>query len=351
MRLKKSEDMNQVDVNVNEVLYIGADVHERETQLAIFEPGGTLLQEKRIPTKDLQSYVASLPSKEKHLALESVGFIYPLYDKLRQIPGCEVAVANPKRLRQVSDSKQKHDRADAKVLGNLIRTNFLKRSHMSDLETREKRFLINDRVKYGLRRSELRGSIRWLLKRRGIEIGCDPFSREGRRKLREEVVLQEIDIRLQELELVESIIEKLDKQIINVVSGDEKAKLLDTLPGIAPYTALFLSSAFDDVDRFVDSKHACAYLGLVPSLFQTGDVSFTGHITRDGNKFLRRNLVECARVAVRKDPHLKEFYLKLRRKRGERKALIAVARKMVAYAYWMLKRNQTYEELAPWTHT
>jgi transposase len=335
------------EVNGNDVLYIGADVHERETQLAIFDPGGTRLQEKRIPTKDLQSFVHHLPAKEKHLALESLGFIYPLYDKLKQIPRCEVAVANPKRIRQVSDSKQKHDRADAKILGNLIRTNFLKRSYMSGHETREKRFLINDRVKYGLRRSQLRGSIRWLLKRRGIEIE-HPFSPEGKMKLREEIRLQEIDIRLQELELVESIIEKLDRQIIQVASVDEKAKLLDTLPGVAPYTALFLSSALDDVNRFPDSKHACAYLGLVPSVFQTGDVSVTGHITRDGNKFLRRNLVECARVAVRKDPHLKGFYLKLRRTRGEKKALIAVARKMVSYAYWMLKRNQTYEELAPW---
>jgi transposase len=343
--------MNEVEVNGNGVLYIGADVHERETQLAIFEPGGTLLEEKRILTRDLQSYLISLPAKEKHLALESLGFIYPLYDKLKQIPGCEVAVANPKRLRQVSDSRQKHDRADAKVLGNLLRTNYLKRSHMVDVETREKRFLINDRVKYGLRRSELRGSIRWLLKRRGIKIEHDPFSREGRKELREKVQLQEITIRLQELELVESIIEKLDRQIVHVVAVDKKAKLLDTLPGLAPYTALFLSSAFDNVDRFPDSKHACAYLGLVPSLHQSGDVTFTGHITRDGNKFLRRNLIECARVAVRKDPHLREFYLKLKRKRGERKALIAVARKMVAYAYWMLKRNQTYEELAPWTHT
>jgi hypothetical protein len=98
------------EVNGNDVLYIGADVHERETQLAIFELGGRLLQEKRIPTRDLQSYVHSLPAKEKHLALESLGFIYPLYDKLKQIPKCEVAVANPKRLRQVSDSKQKHDK-------------------------------------------------------------------------------------------------------------------------------------------------------------------------------------------------------------------------------------------------
>jgi hypothetical protein len=137
--------MNEVEVSGNDVLYIGADVHERETQLAIFEPGGTLLQEKRIATKDLQSFLHSLPAKEKHLALESLGFIYPLYDKLTRIPGCEIAVANPKRIRQVSDSKQKHDRVDAKILGNLIRTNFLKRSYMSDPKTREKRFLINDR--------------------------------------------------------------------------------------------------------------------------------------------------------------------------------------------------------------
>ena len=55
---------------------------------------------------------------------------------------------------------------------------------MADEETREKRFLVNDRVKYGLRRAELRGSIRWLLKRRGIEINVDPLSFEGRRKLK-----------------------------------------------------------------------------------------------------------------------------------------------------------------------
>jgi transposase len=332
----------------DDVIYIGADVHERETQLAIFEPRGTLLQENRILTKDLASFVRSLQAREKHLALESVGFIYPLYDKLKEIPRCEVAVANPKRLRADSGSRQKHDRIDAKVLGNLIRTNFLKRSYMPEEETREKRFLINDRVKYGLRRGELRGSIRWLLKRRGIVVES-PFSVEGRRKLREEISLQEIDMRLQELDLVESIVEKLDRQISSIVAHDDKAKLLDTLPGVAPYTALFLSSSLDSIDRFHDSKHACAYLGLVPSLHQSGDASFTGHITRDGNKFLRRNLVECARVAVRKDPHLREFYLKLKHKRGERKALIAVARKIVSYAYWMLKRNQTYEELAPWT--
>jgi transposase len=200
-------------------------------------------------------------------------------------------------------------------------------------------------VKYGLRRAELRGSIRWASEaEEGSSLRIRSVQREGRRKLREEISLQEMDIRLQELELVESITEKLDRQISSVVARDEKAKLMDTLPGVAPYTALFLSSALDNIDRFPDSKRACAYLGLVPSLHQSGDASYTGHITKDGNKYLRRNMIECARVAVRKDPHLREFYAKLRRTRGERKALIAVARKLVSYAYWMLKRNQTYEE-------
>jgi transposase len=325
-------------------LYVGVDVHERESQLAIFELSGSLLMERRIPTSNLESFVSSLPG-EKHVAIEAVGFIYPIYDRLSKLPSCHVSVADPNNVRLIAKSRLKHDRADARALGELLRTNFLPISHMPDEETREKRFLINDRVKYGLRRGQLRTSIRWLLKRGGVDSIGKTFSPEGRKGLRE-LRLQEIDIRLDELELVESIIERLGGQISSIVTTDPNAKLLDTLPGVAPYTALFLSSAIGDVNRFPDSKHLCAYLGLVPSLHQSGDVMLTGHITKQGNKFLRRNMVECARAAVRKDPHLREFYLRIRQKRGDKKALIAVARKMVvAYAYWMLKRDKTYEEL------
>ena len=327
------------------ILYVGVDVHEKESQLAVLEKEGSLVMEERIPTKDLGKFLSSLPG-EKRVAIESVGFIHPIYEKLSSIQSCTVSVANPSRLRLISQSGTKNDRNDAKVLGDLLRTNYLPMAHMRDEETREKLFVVNDRVTYGLRRGELRGTIRWLLKRRGIEVE-KPFSDEGRKNLKE-LRLQEIEIRLDELALVESTIEKLDRQIVEIVSKDERARFLDTLPGVAPYTALFLACVLDDIDRFPDSKHACAYLGLVPWLDETADVTHLGHITKKGDKWLRRNLVECARVAVRKDPHLDEFYTRLKHKRGERKALIAVARKLVSYAYWMLKRNITYEELSPW---
>ena len=343
---KASESMSQTTA---EISYVGVDVHERKSQIAIFEPGGKILYETRIETKDLPKFIGSIRG-EKHVAIESIGFIYPIYDKLKALPMCHVKVANPSRVQLIAKSKTKNDVIDAKVLGDLLRTNYLPTSWIpEDDETRQKRLIVRDRVKYGVRKAGIKGTIRWLLKRKGIEV-VGPFSIAGRNKLRS-LGLFEIESRLEELSLIESMIKKLDGTIVKLVSTDKNAKLLDTLPGIAPYTALFLSSHVGDVNRFPDSRHMCADLGLVPMIHQTGDTKVLGHITKTGNKWLRRNLVECARTAIKKDKRLRKFYLKLRRKRGEKKALIAVARKLVSYAFWMLKRNITYEELNPWNQS
>lgn len=330
---------------MDSISYIGVDVHEKESNLAIFEQGGTLLDERRLPTKELDSFLLSIPG-EKHIAVESVGFIHPIYERLTALPNCRVTVANPNRLQLISKSGTKNDRSDARVLGDLLRTNYLPVAHMRDRETREKLAVVQERVRYGVKQGELKSSIRWLLKRRGIEVE-KPHGPEGRVKLRE-LHLQEVDNRLDELELVDTIVERLDAQIVSIASKDEKARLLDTLPGVGPYTALYLACVLDDIERFPDSKHACAYLGLVPWLDESADTTHLGHITKRGDKWMRRNLAECARVAITRDRHLKEFYVRLRHKRGDGRAVVAVARKLVSYAYWMVKRNQTYEELSPW---
>jgi transposase len=222
--------------NNNGVLYIGVDVHEKESQVAVLEKEGSLLIEERLPTKQLDSFLSSLPG-EKRVDVESVGFIHPIYEILSSVENCEVSVANPNKLRLISESGTKNDRNDARVLADLLRTNYLPVAHMRDEETREKLFVIKDRVRYGAKSGELRGSIRWLLKRRGIEVKKSPFTIKGRKSLRE-LRLQEVDNRLLELELMDSLIEKLDKQIAEMASRDEGARLLDTIPGIAPYTAL-----------------------------------------------------------------------------------------------------------------
>ena len=170
-------------------------MYERESQLAVFDPSGTFLQEKSIRTANLGTFIDSLPGKEKHVVIESLGFIYPVYDKLRSIANWKVAVANPNSVKLIARSKLKHDRADAKVLCEHLRINYLPLSYIPKEKTRDNRYLVNDRVKYGLRWSHLRGTIRWLLKRRGITEENKMLSIERRKRLRS-LSLREFDIRL-----------------------------------------------------------------------------------------------------------------------------------------------------------
>src|SRR5438105_14307626 len=209
-RVAKRRGMN------HRILYAGVDVHEKESQLAVLEKEGSILLEERIPTKDLSKFLSSLPG-ERRVAVGSVGFIHPIYEKLSSIRGCTVSVANPNKLRLISESSTKNDSNDARVLGDLLRTNYLPLAHMRDEETREKLFVVKDRVNFGTRSGHLKGTIKWLLKRRGIDLGKGVFGTEGRKKLRA-LRLQEIDIRLDELDFVESTIEKLDGQIRDIVS-------------------------------------------------------------------------------------------------------------------------------------
>ena len=72
--------------------------------------------------------------------------------------------------------------------------------------------------------------------------------------------LQEIDIRLDELELVESTIVRFDSKVRGIVSKDPRARSLDTIPGGAPYNWLYPACFLDDIDLFPDSTHACEYV-------------------------------------------------------------------------------------------
>ncbi|MDG7039076.1 MAG: transposase [Nitrososphaerota archaeon] len=192
-------------------VYFGVDVHERESQVAMLGKDGTALLEKRLPTGKLSEFVSKFPAEEKHVAIESVGFLRPIYEDLRRIPSCSVSVANPSKVKLIAESKTKNDRSDSFILGDLLRTNYLPESYMADGSTMEKRYLVKDRVNYGLRRAQLKTSISWMLKRKGIKIKA-PFTEKGREELKK-LGLREIDIRLRDLGLTESLIKELDADI------------------------------------------------------------------------------------------------------------------------------------------
>lgn len=119
------------------MLYVGVDVHKIESHLAVLERDGSLVEERRLPARELGGFPSSLPG-EKRVAIEATGFVYPVYDRLSSFEGCVVTVANPNRLKLISGSSNKNYRNDAKALGDLLRTDYLPVAHLRDMETREK---------------------------------------------------------------------------------------------------------------------------------------------------------------------------------------------------------------------
>ena len=109
------------------------------------------------------------------------------------------------------------------------------------------------------------------------------------------------------------------------------------------YTALLIRSEIGYVQRFPGYRKLVSWARLAPSLHQSGNVKYHGGITKQGSRMLRWALVECARIAVRFDGRMRVFYERVKHRRGDQKAIVAVAAKMLKIIWFMLSRREPYE--------
>ena len=159
--------------------------------------------------------------------------------------------------------------------------------------------------------------------------------------------MQEIDREILEsyLSIIDRIneeIKKIDRIIVEKARQNDDAILLTTIPGISYYSALLIKAEIGDVNRFPSKFKLISYAGLCPSIKQSGNKEIRGHITKQGSRMLRWILIQCANVAIRHDEYLRNFYLRIKRRRGRNIAIVATARKMLVCIYYMLKRREVY---------
>jgi transposase len=113
-----------------------------------------------------------------------------------------------------------------------------------------------------------------------------------------------------------------------------------TIPGVGKLTALAFTAAVDDPKRFRRSRHIGAYLGLVPRRYQSGEVDYTGSISKCGDRRVRTLLYEAANVMLtRYKPvlKLKDWAFAIARRSTMRKARIALARRLAIIMHAMLR--------------
>jgi len=264
----------------------------------------------------------------------------PIATRIRKT--MNVKLAHPLKTKLIAESKKKTDKVDAKVLADLARTNFLPEAYLPPDDILELREIIRERVRLKKLSVSIKNRIHSILTKNGIKID-KPFTKDGREELRS---LENVWINryLRILENIEDEIKEIDKEIKNICLMNDEISILLTIPGIGYFSALLIYAEVGDINRFPNSKKLCSYAGLVPTVRQSGNKIIRGRITKEGNKLLRWVLVQCAHMAVRKDEKFKQFYERIKAKKGPQKAIVATARKLLTVIYACWKNRTPYGE-------
>jgi len=209
---------------------------------------------------------------------------------------------------------------------------------------RELRALVRHRASLVRARTTVKNRVHALLDGRGIRCEySDMFGKRGSEWLRK-LELNSLDRLMlnNHLESLNRQVDETDEMIRGRASVDEDVRLLLSLTGVDVYTALLIRSEIGGIDRFSDYRRLVSWAGLAPSIHQSGTVEYSGGITRQGSRMLRWTMVEVARVAVRRDERMRGFYERVKRRRGDGKAVVAVACKMLKIIWFMLTRREAY---------
>ncbi len=155
----------------------------------------------------------------------------------------------------------------------------------------------------------------------------------------------ELDCLLSDLERIDRRIEELEKTIVERFGWSDDAALLATIPGVAAFTAISLACRIGRIERFPRAKSLANYWGLTPGCRNSGENNERlGHITKAGSTMARWLLAQATQRVLRKDTRLREWYKRIKRRRGTKIARVAVMRKVATIMWHMLSKRMTYME-------
>jgi transposase len=330
--------------------FVGIDVGKQKCAVAMMDSEGRISDEFAIQNnhEGIRGLISRL-SMDDQVVMESTGSVWSnLYDSIEQAH-IRVVLANPLKTRAIASARIKSDKVDARILAHLLRADLIPPSYVPPFEIREMRYLLRHRASLVSVRTRVKNQVHSLLDRNGITAGkfSDLFGRSGMEWLKS-VELSTLDRlmldnHLEHLESLKKQMKAVDAEITSRASRDRYVELLLSMTGVDVFAALLIRSEIGDVSRFSSYKKLISWAGLAPSLHQSGSVEYHGRITKQGSRMLRWIMVEAARVAVNHDSRLGEFYERVKRRRGNQKAIVAVACKMLKIIWTMLTRDEPYE--------
>ena len=346
------------------MLYLGIDQHARQITISLRDDNGDVLQARQVSTQPpkINAFFEQvtrerLRNDEPFVAvLEVCGFNDWLIRMLQDYRCHKVILIQPD-----DRKKRKTDRRDAATLSELLWVNRdrllagkavrgLRQVDIAATTDQENRRLTTLRKEAGQSRTRLINKIKHILRRHNLQwdMPTKTFPTKPAITWLEKLVLPDID-RLElnhllaDLQHIQRRLKELQQVIAERCGTSEDAVLLLSLPGARHFTATALACRIGRVQRFPRANSLANYWGLTPGCRNSGEKSQRlGSITKAGSAMARWLLAQVTRHALRMDARLREWFKRIKRRRGAKIARVAVMRKLATIIWHMLTKRKTY---------
>lgn len=324
--------------------YAGIDVSLELSSVCVVDAQGRIVKEAKVASDPdaLTAWFKDFGFPLEQIGLEAGPLSQWLHVGLTQAGFTPVLLETRHVKAALSAMTVKTDRKDARGIAQLIRMGWYRPVHVKSMCSQEIRALLVARKQLLNKLGDVERSIRGILRGFGLKVG-KVSDTEFAARIRELAAGQATLERIAEAMLaarasLQVEFKELDRAVLAIVREDAVCRRLMSVPGVGPLTALTFKTAVDDPARIKKSKGAGALFGLTPRKYQSGEKDVTGNISRVGDEMVRTALYEAANALltrVRRFSALKRWGMDIAKRRGAKRARVALARKLAVILHRM----------------
>ena len=326
--------------------FAGLDVSVNETSVCIVDDAGRIVREAKVASEPeaLLSILKSGVYHFKRIGLEAGPLSQWLYSAFAEAH-LPVICVETRHMRAVLKAQiDKTDRNDARGMAQMMRAGLYRPVHVKTLRSQKLRMLLTHRKLLQSKAIAIENDLRGTLRNFGLKVGVAGAVRFEAR-IRELVKdLPDIAILVEPLLVVRRTLREqlgiLHRHLLTIARDDEVCRRLMTIPGVGPVVALTYRATVDVPARFRNSRAVGAVVGLTPCKYQSGESDRTGAISKCGDEMMRVMLYEAAQILLMRSTQwswLKAWAVQIARRRGVKKAIVALARRLavVMHRIWV----------------
>jgi transposase len=324
--------------------YAGLDVSLELTSVCVVDARGEIVREAKVASEP-EALVRFLSCQD--LEIVRVGLeAGPLSQWLHAglvAAGFETVLLETRHVKAaLSAMTVKTDRRDARGIAQLLRLGWYRPVHAKSASAQEVRALLTARKLIQGKLLDVESGIRGVLRGFGLKVG--PISR-GRFEMR---IVELVDGHAMLEEVIGAILaaraaldtefKRLHRALLALVRDDPVCRQLMSVPGVGAIVAITFKSGVDDPSRFLHSRDVGPHFGLTPRKYQSGELDVTGRISKVGDRMVRTALYEAASVMLTRTVRfsaLKAWAMAVAKRRGTKKARVALARKLAVILHRM----------------